>query len=396
MDKSATRRVVLLGKTGNGKSSLANIIFGEARFKINHFNDLKACVSEGETKSVKGRSITLIDTPGLFDQGKSDKDMRPEMIRCITECAPGPHAFLIVLKVEKFTEQEKAFVTRICEHFSEDALKCAVMVFTHGDQLNEGVKIDEYVQQSEGLNDLVKKCGGRCHVFDSKYWNNNEQDEYRSNQFQVDSLLNSIEQIVMDNNGGYYTNEMLQKVEREIQKEIELNKPLSGDSSPETIRRQAKSAVLKKLLENGGRPWSKSILGLAVAAGLITVVSAVWISLKGRVKVPDKVVADSVAAVVEQIAEMMPAVSSPVVDIVEQIAEMPPAVSSQLVDIVEQIAEMPPAVSSPVVDIVEQIAEIATGEADKGAITSMEAGMWIMDHLMCLYERTYNPWNPFE
>ncbi|XP_047433294.1 GTPase IMAP family member 7-like isoform X2 [Mugil cephalus] len=321
MDKPDTRRVVLLGKTGTGKSSLANIIFGEDVFRINHFNDLKACVSEGKTKSVNGRSMTLIDTPGLFDPGKSDKDMRPEMMRCITECAPGPHAFLIVLKVEKFTEQEKAIVTRIREHFTEDALKHAVVVFTHGDQLNDGEKIDEYVQQSEGLNNLVKKCGGRCHVFDSKYWKNNQQDEYRSNQFQVDGLLNSIEQIVMDNNGGYYTNEMLQRVESEIKKEIELNKLSSGDSSPETIRRQAKSAVLKKLLENGGWSWRKGILGLALATGLMAVV-AMWINSKARVKVeiPEKeIIAQPAAAPVKAVQNTFVLIMDRLWDLYERI-----------------------------------------------------------------------------
>ncbi|RVE60255.1 hypothetical protein OJAV_G00179160 [Oryzias javanicus] len=188
-------RVVLLGKAGNGKSSLANTIFGNTVFKVSTF-DSSFCVSESQTRQVNGKSLTLIDTPGLLAPDISEEDIKREMVRCITECSPGPHAVLIVLKVEKFTEHEQAVISQIYQHFSEEVLTHAVVVFTHGDQLPEGMTIQEYVNQSEGLSDLVQKCGGRCHVFDNRYWKNGEQDDYRSNKFQVTQLLNNIDDIL--------------------------------------------------------------------------------------------------------------------------------------------------------------------------------------------------------
>ncbi|XP_067435049.1 GTPase IMAP family member 9-like isoform X1 [Thunnus thynnus] len=207
-----TRRIVLLGKSGSGKSSLANTIFGEKLFTVGHISNSETKKCQAETRSVNRRSITLIDTPGLFDTHMSEGNLKTEIVRCITECAPGPHAFLILLQVGKFTKQENDVIRKIREYFSEEAFKYAAVVFTHGDQLEEGMTIVEFVQQNQDLRDLVRKCGSRYHVVDNKYWNSNQPNEYRSNQFQVAELLNTIDNIVMENNGGCYTNEMLQTV----------------------------------------------------------------------------------------------------------------------------------------------------------------------------------------
>ncbi|XP_054456933.1 GTPase IMAP family member 7-like [Anoplopoma fimbria] len=240
---SNRRRIVILGKTGSGKSSLANTIFGDELFKIGHTANSETSKCGAITKSVNGRNITLIDTPGFFDTDRSEEELKSGIVRCITECAPGPHVFLIVLKVERFTEQEQAVIAKINQYFSEEVLKFATVLFTHGDQLEEGQTIEDFVRGNELLSDLVKKCGGRCHVVDNKYWKNNQQDEYRNNQFQVKELLKTMEKITEANGGSYYTNETLQAVEEKIKQGEVLIRKSPGNMSEEEIREKAKDGA---------------------------------------------------------------------------------------------------------------------------------------------------------
>lgn len=245
---STTKRIVLLGKTGSGKSNLANTIIGEEELFITYDSPNSGTHKcQTETRTVNGRSISLIDTPGFFDSNRTEQEIKTEIMSCITECAPGPHAFLIVLRVDKFTEQEQDVINKILQYFSEDALKYAVIVFTHGNQLSEGKTIQEFVSENKNLSDLVKRCGGQCHVFDNKYWKN-QQQTYRSNEFQVEELLNTIDKMVMENNGGYYTNAMLRVVEEEIKIEEHRLKQTWVNQSEEEIRKQAKTNVSNRLL----------------------------------------------------------------------------------------------------------------------------------------------------
>ncbi|KAM6960398.1 GTPase IMAP family member 4-like [Tautogolabrus adspersus] len=242
-----TYRIVLLGETKVGKSSLANAIFEEDVFKVKHS-------PMSGTRSVDGRRITLIETPDFFGKDRREEELRREVGRCIKASAPGPHTFFIVLKVERSPDHWKDVIQRISQYLPE-AFNYAAVVFTHGDQLPVGMKIEEFVEQNKCLSDLVKKCGGRCHVVDNKYWKTNQQGDYRSNK--VAELLNTTDKILMENKGGCY------KMQRAVQTEIEKGgKRKAEGGAPQGDPSKSNNSVSKGTWIKLTGPAAKSLAGL--------------------------------------------------------------------------------------------------------------------------------------
>lgn len=292
--------IVPLGKTGSGKSSLANTIFGEKRFSVGHFASSETKTCDSKTKEVNGRNLRLVDSPGLFDTDQNDTEISPKHVTFLLECAPEIHAFLILLKIEKFTKQEKEVIDSILKTFAKDALKYSTVVFTHGDQLPEGMKIEEWVEANDGVKNLVQNCGGRVHVFDNKYWNNS-QDPYRNNQVQINNLLKTIEETVRNNGGRGYTNKALLEFEREIQQAMSEIDESSPGEDPGVKRQKAKKIAEEKIWPKIKHVTVGSVLGLLVGGVALGALCVFIGAITGAVAVGGTVVSGIVGGLAGQI-----------------------------------------------------------------------------------------------
>ncbi|KAK3579321.1 hypothetical protein CHS0354_029608 [Potamilus streckersoni] len=233
-------RVVALGKNGNGKSATGNNFLGNGTF-------ISLCSAKSVTENCRcdsairfGKRLVYVDTPAFFDIEKPSEIIQKEIIKCIALSSPGPHAFLLIIKVDRFTPEEKNTIDLCRNIFGHEFYNHLIVVFTHKDKLDKsGKSLQQFIADAPSdLQNVLKRNNNICIAIE----NEASPEEV---EIQMKELFTLVTVVVGLNRGKHYTNTTYENIEKRLLKEEDKQRKSRMDNLTRTINDKKESLKQK-------------------------------------------------------------------------------------------------------------------------------------------------------
>ncbi|XP_062875024.1 GTPase IMAP family member 1 [Trichomycterus rosablanca] len=253
-------RLVLLGWAGTGKGSMGNAILGSSGFETRSSPLEKPVTVQSEKRSanVAGRQVTVVDTPDWFFSESPPAEVQSQISFCKSLASPGPHAFLLCIPVNQPNELDLQTLDALEMVFGSEAIrKHTIILFTHTDQLSEGLTLQDCLKsERKDLREMLERCAGRYHVIKFRA---ETQEEEKEMQQSVTELLEKVDEITEKSGTEFYTCPPLMQSDSKVE---EVEARVVEDVSAQILRRRRDSEEEVSEIEESDEKLVESTDGL--------------------------------------------------------------------------------------------------------------------------------------